>query len=66
MAGSYRPQRMRQNTLSGSHSQRAHKQGFPVFFITAADLQDHLRSAFQPESEITYDMLFEQVRNAPC
>jgi DNA replication protein DnaC len=39
--------------------------GFPVFFITAADLLDHLRSAFNPESEITYDRLFEQVRNAP-
>ena len=39
--------------------------GFPVFFITAADLLDHLRSAFNPESEVTYDKLFEQVRNAP-
>ena len=39
--------------------------GFPVFFITAADLLDHLRSAFNPESEVTYDRLFEQVRNAP-
>ncbi|NLL90663.1 MAG: ATP-binding protein [Dehalococcoidales bacterium] len=39
--------------------------GFPVFFITAADLLDHLRSAFNPESEITYDKLFEQVKNAP-
>ncbi|NLT27781.1 MAG: ATP-binding protein [Dehalococcoidales bacterium] len=39
--------------------------GFPVFFITAADLLDHLRSAFNPESEVTYDRLFEQDRNAP-
>ncbi|MDD4874126.1 MAG: ATP-binding protein [Dehalococcoidales bacterium] len=39
--------------------------GFPVFFITAADLLDHLRSAFNPESEITYDKLFDQVRNTP-
>jgi DNA replication protein DnaC len=39
--------------------------GFPVFFITAADLLDHLRSAFNPDSEVTYDRLFEQVRNAP-
>jgi DNA replication protein DnaC len=41
------------------------KKGFPVFFITAADLLDHLRSAFSPESEITYDRLFDQVRNTP-
>jgi DNA replication protein DnaC len=39
--------------------------GFPAFFITAADLLDHLRSAFNPESEVTYDKLFEQVKNAP-
>jgi DNA replication protein DnaC len=39
--------------------------GFPVFFITAADLLDHLRSAFNPDSEVAYDKLFEQVRNAP-
>ncbi len=39
--------------------------GFPVFFITAADLLDYLRSAFSPESEIPYDKLFEQVRNTP-
>jgi len=39
--------------------------GHPVFYITAADLLDHLRSAFSPESELTYDKLFEQVRNTP-
>jgi DNA replication protein DnaC len=37
----------------------------PVFFITAADLLDHLRAAFNPESETTYDRLFDQVRNTP-
>ncbi|MCL2615454.1 MAG: ATP-binding protein [Dehalococcoidia bacterium] len=36
-----------------------------VFFITAADLLDHLRSAFSPDSTQTYDRLFDQVRNAP-
>ena len=39
--------------------------GFPAFFITTADLLDHLRSAFNPSSEMSYDELFEQVRNAP-
>jgi DNA replication protein DnaC len=37
----------------------------PVFFITAADLLDHLRAAFNPDSDMTYDRLFEQVRNTP-
>ena len=37
----------------------------PAFFITAADLLDHLRSAFAPDSDIPYDRLFDQVRNTP-
>jgi len=39
--------------------------GEPVFYITAADLLDHLRSAFSPTSDTTYDELFEQVKNVP-
>jgi len=39
--------------------------GYPVFFITIPDLLDHLRSAFNPNSEIVYDEFFNQVRNAP-
>lgn len=39
--------------------------GQPVFYICAADLLDHLRSAFSPASETTYDELFEQVKNVP-
>ena len=37
----------------------------PVFFITVPDLLDHLRSAYAPESPMSYDQLFEQVRNNP-
>ncbi|MFC1870921.1 ATP-binding protein [Chloroflexota bacterium] len=37
----------------------------PAFYITTPDLLHHLRSAFNPESEITYDEFFDQVRNAP-
>ena len=40
-------------------------QGQPVFFITTPDLLDHLRSAFNPTSEIPYDEFFDQVRNTP-
>jgi DNA replication protein DnaC len=39
--------------------------GFSAFFITTADLLDHLRAAFNPSSEMSYDELFDQVRNAP-
>jgi len=39
--------------------------GEPVFYIGTADLLDHLRSAFSPTSETTYDELFEQVKNVP-
>lgn len=40
-------------------------QGQSVFYISAADLLDHLRAAFNPGSDISYDDLFTQVRNAP-
>ena len=37
----------------------------PVFYITTPDLLDHLRSSFNPSSEVPYDEFFEQVRNTP-
>ncbi len=37
----------------------------PVFYITAPDLLDHLRSTFSPSSEVPYDEFFEQMRNTP-
>ena len=36
-----------------------------TFFIMVADLLDHLRAAYSPNSELAYDELFEQVRNVP-
>ena len=39
-------------------------QGEPAFFIGVSDLLDHLRSTFSPGSDISYDVLFEQVQNA--
>jgi DNA replication protein DnaC len=39
--------------------------GEPVFYISAADLLDHLRSAFSPTSDTTYDELFERIKNVP-
>ena len=39
--------------------------GRAAFYIGAADLLDHLRSAFSPTSEIDYDELFERVKGTP-
>lgn len=40
------------------------QQEHQVFFIIVPDLLDHLRTTFSPTSDITYDELFERVRNA--
>ena len=37
----------------------------PVFFQSVPDLLDHLRAAYTPDSELSYDELFEQVCNTP-
>jgi len=39
--------------------------GRPALYIGVADLLDHLRSAFSPTSDISYDELFERVKNTP-
>lgn len=41
------------------------QEGKPVLFIVVPDFLDHLRSTFSPESTISYDQLFEEVKNAP-
>jgi DNA replication protein DnaC len=41
------------------------KDGKTVKFVVVSDLLDHLRSTFSPESPVTYDQLFEEVKNAP-
>jgi DNA replication protein DnaC len=51
--------------LACAVANRRLKLGEPVFYITAADLLDHLRSTFSPTSDTTYDELFEQVKNVP-
>ena len=45
--------------------QLSHHHGHPAFYITAAELLDHLRAAFSPGSEIEYDELFEQIKDSP-
>ncbi len=51
--------------LAVAAANRCIERGFPTYFIVAADLLDHLRATYAPDSEISYDELFEQVRNAP-
>ncbi len=41
------------------------QRGEMVLFITVPDLLDHLRSAYAPSAEATYDETFERIRNAP-
>lgn len=37
----------------------------PVLFINTPDLLDHLRGTFSPESTVSYDERFEEIRTAP-
>jgi DNA replication protein DnaC len=39
--------------------------GKPALFVVVPDFLDHLRSAFNPESKVSYDQLFEKVKTAP-
>ncbi len=39
--------------------------GKPVLFIPVADLLDRFRAAFSPDSKVSYDELFERVKQAP-
>jgi len=41
------------------------KAGEPVKFVVVPDFLDHLRSTFSPESLVSYDQVFEEVKNAP-
>jgi DNA replication protein DnaC len=39
--------------------------GKPVKFEVVPDFLDHLRFTFSPESQVSYDQVFEEVKNAP-
>jgi DNA replication protein DnaC len=41
------------------------KEGNPVKFEVVPDFLDHLRLTFSPQSTVSYDQLFEEVKNAP-
>ena len=39
--------------------------GKPALFVVVPDFLDHLRYTFSPESKVSYDQLFERVKNTP-
>lgn len=41
------------------------RNGHPALFITAADLLDHLRATFSPDSLVRFDKQFSELRNTP-
>jgi DNA replication protein DnaC len=51
--------------LAVAAANRCIEQGHTTFFIVAADLLDHLRATYSPDAPMSYDELFEQVRNVP-
>jgi DNA replication protein DnaC len=51
--------------LAAAISNHCINHGHPVVFKEVPDLLDHLRATYSPESQVTYDQLFEGVRNAP-
>ena len=51
--------------LAVALANRCIERGETTFFIVAADLLDHLRATYAPDSPVSYDELFEQVRNVP-
>ncbi len=51
--------------VAASIAGRCIENGHAALFMVVPDLLDHLRGAYQPGAEATYDELFELVRNAP-
>ncbi len=51
--------------LAAAVANRCIERQHTTFFIVSTDLLDHLRSTFSPDSPVTYDDLFDQVRNVP-
>ena len=51
--------------LAVAIANRCIERGQTTFFMVAADLLDHLRATYSPDSQVSYDDLFDQVRTAP-
>ncbi len=48
--------------LAAAIANACEQAGVPVIFAIVPDLLDHLRAAFAPNSETTYDALFDKIR----
>ncbi len=51
--------------LAAAIANRRLGRGLPVSFVFVPDFLDHLRSTYAPDSKVTYDEMFEMVKNAP-
>ncbi len=51
--------------LAAAIANRRVEQGYPALFVVVPDLLDHLRAAFSPQSNVSYDQRFEEVRASP-
>ncbi len=51
--------------LAAAIANRCIQRDQTVFFVFVPDFLDHLRSTYSPDSSISYDDLFQQVRDAP-
>jgi DNA replication protein DnaC len=51
--------------LAASIANYRSDEGHPVLFVVVPDLLDHLRAAFNPQSQVAYDKRFDEVRTAP-
>ncbi len=51
--------------VAAAIANRCIERGQPALFVVVPDLLDHLRASYSPNSELGYDALIEQVRNAP-
>jgi DNA replication protein DnaC len=51
--------------LAAAIANRRVEQGYPALFVVVPDLLDHLRATFSPQSNVSYDQRFEEVRTSP-
>jgi DNA replication protein DnaC len=51
--------------LAAAIASQTIERGQAVLFVVVPDLLDHLRATFGPNSPVSYDERFEEVRNAP-
>ena len=50
--------------LAAAIANHRQDRGYAALFVVVPDLLDHLRATFSPQSPVSYDQRFEEVRNA--